>query len=443
MIPRRLLLLLATALPLCTMAQDPWTLTQCVEHALVHNNEAKQQALNVQSKERQLTAQRMGLLPSLNAGASHNLTFGRAIDYGSNSVSNDLQSTNLSVGASMDLFRGLQRLRSTQQSQLELQAARADADRIGNSIALNITAAYLQILYSAELVETQRRALNLSELQAERTRQLVQAGSLPEGNLLEIEAQRASDELNLVNAENQLDLARLTLAQMLNLSTTEGFDIARPNIDSLASGLAIPSAAEVFDQALLSMPQVRSAELRVQSTEKGIGIARSSRYPSLSLDASVSTGAISYLDPATHTNLPYPDQLRNNLSSGIGLSLRIPIFNGLQTETNIANAKIAHSSAQLALHDTKLQLFKTIQQAHTDALAAQKKLRASEQQLQALQQSLRYTESKFNVGLLNALDYTTARNKLAEAEQGLLQAKYDLLFKSKILQFYQGIPLSI
>lgn len=443
MTTKRLALLLAIALPLCAKAQQPWTLTQCIEHALVHNNEAQQQALNVQSKEHQLTAQRLGMLPSLNAGASHNLTFGRAIDYGSNSVSNDLQSTNLSLGASVDLFRGLQRLRSSQQSQLDLQAARADADRIGNSIALNITAAYLQTLYSAELVETQRRALNLSELQAERTQQLVRAGSLPEGNMLEIEAQRASDELNLVNAENQLDLARLDLAQMLNLPQADSFDIARPNIDSLATSLAIPSAAEVFGQALQTMPQVRSAELRVLSAEKGIDIARSGRYPSLSLDASISTGAIRYLDPVAHTNQPYAEQLRNNMSSAVGLSLRIPLFNGLQTETNIANAKISHSSAQLALQNEKLQLYKTIQQAHTDALAALKKLRASEQQLHALQQSLRYTESKFNVGLLNALDYTTARSKLAEAEQGLLQAKYDLLFKTKILQFYQGLPLSI
>lgn len=436
--------LIGTMLSATTLqAQQPWTLQQCIEHALNHNIEAKQQQLNVASRQRSYTAAKLGILPSVNAGASHNFTFGRAIDYMDNKVSTDLQSTNLSVGASLYLFRGLQQLRNTQQSHIDLMAAQADADRISNNITLNIATAYMQILYSTELVETQRRAVELSQMQLQRTQQLVNAGSLPEGNRYEMEAQLSTDELALVNAENQLALALLTLTQMLDLEQTEGFSIMRPNIDSLTADLNIPTANEVYDYAQTSMPQVRSAELRVQSTEKSIAIARGSRYPTLSLDASVGTGARSYLNSDLDGGTTYANQFKDNMSTGVGLSLRIPIFNGLQTETNIAHAKIAHSNAQLNLQNERQQLYKAIQQAYADAIAAQKKLKANEQQLTALRETLGYTERKYNLGLLNAIDYTTARSKTTEAEHSLIQAKYDLLFKTKILQFYQGLPLQM
>lgn len=431
-------------LPTIISAQEQWSLERCIQHALENNIQVKQQNLNIASSKNQLTTRKLELIPNLNGSVSHSFTFGRAIDYGTNSVSTDLQSTSFSVSSSVNLFNGLRQYNNLKQSEINLMASIAESDKLKDNIALNITSAYLQILYNIEMLETSKRSLELSKLQHERTSKLVAAGSLPEGSLLEIEAQRASDELNLVNAENRLDLSYLTLVQMLDLRQTEGFKIETPNLADISLQLPITTAQDIFLQAENTMPQIKGAQLRVQSAQRGIAIAKGSRFPSLSLGASYGTGARKYLHPTpTLTNQPYADQIRNNASTNIGLSLNIPIFNGLQVEKGISNAKINLENAQLALTSEKNQLYKDIQQAYTDATAAQKKLKATEKNKIALEESLRYTENKFNVGLLNALDYTTARNKLTEAETGLLQAKYELIFKTKILQFYQGQALKL
>lgn len=432
------------ALSTTGQAQERWNLEKCIQYALENNIQVKQQNLSIRTSQNALTAQKMGVAPSVNASASHNYTFGRAIDYGTNSVSTDLQSTSLSVSASATLFNGLKQHNGIKQAKIDLMASVADADKLKDNISLNITSAYLQILYNTELVGTNKRALELSELQCERTKNLVKAGSLAEGSLLEIEAQRASDELNLVNSENQLELSYLTLVQMLDIRSTDSFRIAKPNIEGLALALPTSTASSIYQQAEQSLPQIRGAALRVESAQRNVAIAKGSRYPTLSIGANYGSGARKYLDPSpAYPNQPYSDQIRDNASTSVGFSLSIPIFNGLQVEKSISNAKIGLENAQLSLASEKNQLFKDIQQAYTDAVAAQKKLKATEKNNTALEESLRYTESKFNVGLVNALDYTTARNKLSESENSLLQAKYELIFKIKILQFYQGQPLSL
>lgn len=442
---RHILLLLVASITLANAnAQEQWSLEKCVQYALENNIQVKQQNLSIKTSENSLSTSKFALVPDLNGSASHNYTFGRAIDMGTNTVSTDLQSTNVSISSSVTLFNGLRQYNNIKQSEINLMASIADADKLKDNIALNITSAYLQILYNIELVETNKRALQLSEEQTDRTSKLVSAGSLPEGNLLEIEAQRASDELNLVNAQNQLDISYLTLLQMLDLRDSENFEIVKPNIDGIQASIPSASIQDIYLQAENTLPQIKGSALRVQSAERGISIAKGNRYPSLSLNASYGTGGRKYLEPsAQYPNQPYSEQFSDNASTSLGFSLNIPIFNGLQVEKNISNAKINLENAQLSLASEKNQLYKDIQQAYTDAIAAQKKLKATEKNKIALEESLRYTQNKFNVGMLNALDYTTARNKFTEAENSLLQAKYELIFKTKILQFYQGIPLSL
>lgn len=427
-----------------TFSQNPWNLKQCIEYALENNIQVKQQELNVKMNENQVTRAKYNAFPNLNASANHNYSFGRAIDYGSNTVSQDLEATSFSINSSVSLFNGFQITNTKKQEQLNLSAALSDVEKLKNNIALNIAAAYLQILFNEEMLETAESQKELTMLQVERTRQLVNAGSLPERNLLEIEAQLASDEMQIVNAQNQLDLSYLTLTQLLELMSPEGFSILKPDLSKFEEIIPADSPVNVFEQAQQILPQIKGASLRVQSAQKGVEIAEGGQYPRLSLSTSYSSGARRYLkgNPLTADD-PFMEQLRDNTSATIGLSLSIPIFNGWQVKTSISNAKVNLENAQLNLELEKNLLYKDIQQAYADAVAAQKKYSATEKNVDALQEAFRSAEQQFNLGLVNSVEYTTSKTRLNQAQADLISAKYEFIFKSKILDFYQGQALNL
>lgn len=425
-------------------AQDTWSLEKCITYALENNLQVKQQNLAVETKENALTVAKMAHLPTFNASASHSYSFGRAIDYGSNQVSNDIISTSFSINANLTLFNGFEILNSRKQSQTNYLAAKSDVETIKNSIAIQIALGYLQILFNDELVNSTATQVELSKMQVERTRVLVNAGSLPEGNLFEMEAQLASDEAQLVNAQNQLDLAYLTLTQMLDLKSAESFRIEKPTNVDVEEKLAATNPQEIFNISIGIMPQIKGSELNVESANYGLKIAKGRYYPQLSLGASYSSGARQFLkENPLVAEVPFETQIRDNASTYIGFSLSIPIFNGLQTRKGVSNAKINLSSTQIDLENQKNSLYKDIQQAYADALAALKKYKSTQKSLQALEEAFRYSEQKFNLGMVTSIDYTTAKNKLAKAQTDLLQAKYEFIFKSKILDFYKGETLKL
>jgi len=434
-------------------AQETWSLEQCIKYAFDNNILIKQQQLNVKSREGDLFQSKIGLLPSLNASLSHNFNFGLATNVETNQKeAQNSQSTGVRLYSSMDLFKGLQNYNAIKQSQFDLLATTSDVEKVKNNIALSIASAYLQILYSEELVSSSNKQLELSKLQVEKTTIQVKAGSLAEGSLLEIEAQKASDELTLVNAQNQLDIAYLTLTQLLDIKTTEGFKVQKPNLDSYEIKLLDLSPNGVYETSVQTMPQITSANYRVSSAERGLKIAKGGMSPQLSLTASYSSGAQFYFTDVYYYKSgvktlfvedPFMTQIRNNASKSIGFDLTFPIFNGWKVRNNISKAKISLDNAQLSLANEKNVLFKDIQQAYTDALAAQKKYNATQKNLAALNEAFRYSEQKFNIGMVTSVEYTTAKTKLSKAETDLLQAKYELIFKTKILEFYKGIPLSL
>ncbi len=434
------LILIATS----TFGQETWSLERCIEYALENNIQIKQQELNVKVSENALTRSKLSAYPNLNASASHNYSFGRAIDYGTNTVSQDMEATSFSINSSVTLFNGFQISNTRKQEQFNLLASISDVEKLKNNISLNIAAAYLQILFSEDLVKTSKKQVELTTLQIERTQQLVDAGSLPEGNLFEIEAQLATDELQLVNTQNQLELAYLNLTQILDIKTTDGFAIEVPNLERFEESLPSNSPNNVFEQAVKFLPQIKSAGLRVNSAEKGVQIAKGGQSPRLSIGSSYSSGSRRFLksNPLVSED-PFMDQVKDNASLSIGLNLSIPIFNGWQVKTAISNAYISLDNARYNLEQEKNVLYKEIQQAYTDALAALKKFNATEKNVLALEEAFRYAEQRFNLGLVNSLDYTTAKTRLTKAEADLLSAKYEFIFKSKILDFYQGNPLSL
>lgn len=427
-------------------SQETWTLERCIEYALANNIQVKQQELNVKVNEVNLLQSKMEALPTININGNHSYSFGLVTNYITNTKESlNTQASSFSISTGMPIFNGFQLTNTRKQNQFDLKASVADVDRVKNNIALTIASLYLQILYQQELVEIAKRQLELSKMQLARTKVLVSAGSLPEGNLYEVEALVASDELQLVNTQNQLNLTYLNLTQLLELKSPEGFQIAKPLIPAVDSvKLMNENPAQIFSTAEGIMPQIQSAKYKLQSSEVGLKIAKGGLQPRLSLGANYNSGAQYRIqDNYDFTGDPFFTQIKNNASKSIGLNLSIPIFNGLSARSRVSTARIGLMNAQLALESERNALYKEIQQAYADAIAAEKKLQASLKSKTASEESFRYTQNKFNVGLVTALDFTTAKNKLAQAETDLLQAKYELIFKTKILEFYKGLPLKL
>ncbi|HPD94453.1 MAG: TolC family protein [Bacteroidales bacterium] len=433
-------------LPFTARLQEPWTLEKCIQYAIDNNLQVKQYELDVKSNEASLLGAKFDVAPNLSANANHAYNYGRVTNYNTNAKEkSNLMSTSFSFSSNMPLFNGFQVINTVKKKQFDLKASVMDVEAIKNNITLTVVADYLQILFQQELVENALRQLKQSQLQVERTKLLVDAGSLPEGNLYEVEALEASDELTLVDAQNLLAMYTLNLTQLLEIKSPEGFSIVKPEIsDSLK--LDIPGEPQnIYGFAVESKPQILAAQYRVSSSELDLKIAKGEYFPQLTLFGSYGTGVQKYLkssDVYTSTD-PFFTQIKNNAEMSFGLSLSIPIFNRWSAHTAVTQAKISLENAKLSLETQKNNLYKDIQQAYVDALAAQKKQSASIKSQQSARESFRYTENKFNLGLLTALDYTTSRNNLAKADTDLLQAKYEFVFKVKILDFYLGNPIKL
>lgn len=464
----------ALALPFALNAQQAgkaWTLQECIDHALKNNIQVKQSELNAELSKALLTQSQAGLLPSLNGNVSHNYNFGRTIDPFTNQFATDrVLSQNFSLSSSVTIFSGLQQINAIRQSKFEYLASRYDVDKMRNDIAMNIALAYLQVLFSEELVDVTQAQVTVTEAQVERTNKLVEAGSLARGSLLDIQAQLATEELNLANAQNQLDLSYLSLMQLLELQWTPEFKIVKPQLDIPAGTVIASSPNAIYNTALAIQPEIKSAEFRMQSSKKGLAVARGGISPRVVFSGSVGTGysgaarrllgdpvlagydTTGYtsggdyvLTPNFITNFettPFSQQVNDNFNQSFGVFITIPIFNGLQTKTSITRAKISMQNAEYSLQLAKNQLQKNVQQAYADASAGLKKYLAAQKAVDAMEEAFKYTQQRYDVGLVNTIEYNTSKNNLTKAKSDLLQAKYDYVFRTKVLDFYQGKPLA-
>lgn len=472
MIPKKILALpVLLLLALTAMCQKTWSLEDCITHALNNNVQIKLQQINTLISKQQYNQSIASLFPSVNGSATHVYNNGKTVDMYTNQFATEMvQSNNFYLSSNVLLFNGLMMLNTMKQKQLDFLASKYDLEKVKNDISLTIATAYLQVLYSLEMLEVAKSQLDVTRLQTERTQKLYEAGSVARGTLLTIEAQQAQDELQMVNAGNQLDLAYLTLSQLLDLETTDGFAIEQPSVALPDASVLVQQFEAVYARALEVQPDVKSAELRMLSARKGLSAARGRMSPAITLSGSLGTGysgasrevgditlegydvigfttsGESVYGPRysyTYENVKFWDQIDRNLNSSFGLSLSIPIFNQLQTYTLINTSKLSLSSAELQLQNTKDQLYKTIQQAWADARAALNRYQASVKSVEALSEAFTYTEQKFNVGMVTSLDFNDAKNNLTRARSEMLQAKYEYVFRIKVLDFYQGKPLTL
>ena len=431
-----------------------WTLQECIQYAIDNNIQIKQQVLQTMYQENTLEQSKLNLLPTINGQASHDYSFNRTLDQTTYQyVDQNGQSNRFYLGGNLNLFNGLQNYNTIRRNKYQLMASEQDLQSIKDNISLNIALAYLQILLNNELVTATDNQLQITLQQIEKTRKMYDAGSVAKVNLLQIEAQAASEELQLINLENQLDISYLTLTQMLELKSPEGFRIVAPQISIDTNTVITGKVDEIFSQAQGLRPEIKSAELNLNASELDLKIAQGARSPRISMSHSVSTMYSNIrekflnLDPLTfmpvYGEYPFSEQFNDNLNYGIGFTLNVPLLNGWQVNKNIANSKISIDNYRYALDGEKKRLYKSIQQAYADAVAALKKYSVSMKAVASMEESFRYTEQKFDVGMVTPVDYNAAKTQLLNAQSDMSQAKYEFIFKTKVLDFYKGLPLNL
>lgn len=419
-----------------------WSLEDCIRYAIDNNIQIKQQAVQTEIQKNSLDLSKFQLLPSLNGQASHSYSFGRALDQNTYQFFNQtLQSDYFYLGGSMPVFNGLQYYNEIQKNKYQVLASEQDLKNISDNVALNVALAYLQILLDKELVSANENQLNITLQQIEKTRKLVDAGSVAKGNLLQIEAQAAQEELSLITVKNALETAILNLTQFLELKTPAGFEVNVPQINVEPNSIVSGNIDEIYTIAEKNRPEIKGSEMRLTASEYGLKIAKGGRSPVLSLNYSLNS-RYTYL-----SNVPgiesFNTQIKNNKNSGIGMTLNIPILNGWQVNKNISNSRLNVETSQYDLDASRKQLYKSIQQAYTDAVAALKKFNVSIKAIASTEESFRYTEQKFLEGMVTPVDYNAGKTQMLKAQSDMAQAKYEFIFKTKVLDFYKGLPLSL
>ncbi len=451
---------------------EQWTLEKCIEHAKQNNLSVKLQQYQLDLTKTTLLQSKGMLLPSISGYASHSYNYGQTIDRFTNQFATDMvRSNNFYVSANMTLFNGFQLLNSVRRSQLDLRASSYDLQVVENEISLTIATAFLQILYSMEMTENARLQFELTTKQVDRTRKMLAAGAVAQNVLLNLEAQAAAEEYQLTTMETQEEMAILTLMQFLDMPAHSGFEIFVPEIE--ISQISLPYTAEyICAYAEQHQPEIKSAELRLESARKTHDISKGAYSPNLSFGFSMGTGYSGASQTLTGYNyvgmdtigmttgsppeyvlspvfqylyepISFKEQIDRNFNRTIGFNLTIPIFNSLQTYGNVKKSKINIYVAEANLQQSKLNLNKTIYQAHLDAVSALKLYNSALRQVEATKSSFRLAEERFELNDMIMLDYQDAKVKLNQAQSDLLRAKYELIFKMKVLDFYMGNEIKL
>ncbi len=442
---KTLLIFAACLLFTFSMAQNRiWTFQQCLDTALQRNISLNQSRLNTDLSRITLEQSKANLFPNLSASARDGVGFGRSVNPTTNQyVERTTNSSSFSVNTGVDLFNGFQITRTILQNKMNLDAVKTDVENVRNQVTLNITTAYLQLLFQYEILKSAKNQAEATVIQVDRTQKMVNAGKVPESNLFTIRSQQATDNLAVVNAQGQLDLAKVTLEQLMEIPVIDSFEVKIPDLVE-PSLLLNQTNQEIYNKALTVQPQIAGAAIRTNSALLGIKISEGARYPSLSLSGGVNSNYSVTSRTGTSSSVndsPFFPQLWNNLGESIGLNLAIPIYSNRQLKSNIERAKINALSAQLDEQNTRLQLRKTIEQSYTDLRNSIKKYEAVQEQIRAAELSYQNMERKYNVGMSTATDYLIEKNNFFQAQSNGIQAKYDYIFKSKILDFYQGKPI--
>ena len=434
-----LLILFVTIANITAKSQDKWSLEQCVKYAIDNNIVVKQQTLNVNYKQNQYKQSKFDLIPNLNGSLGHSFSFGRSLTQYNTYTDKNSQNTDLSLNTSVTVFNGMSKQNTIKMRNLEMQAALQDLEKTKDDITLNVASAYLEILFNKELVAATKEQIKVTKEQIDYNKKQVEVGNMAKGKIFETEAQLAQEELTLTNYENKLKSSLLNLMQLLEIQVTDSFDIVTPEFNAELLDAQLLSTNSIYNKAVNERPEILSKELTLQSLEKAKAIAKAQLYPSLSMGASYYNNynnEYQYFDGSG--KIPFDEQVKNNRRTNLYVTLKIPLFNGFQTRTNLNNTIINYENSKYQLQLEKNNLMKQIQKVHLDAVSAMKKYYSSQKALESAQEAFRYVEEKFKLGIVTPLEYNDAKNKVTNAQSSFIQAKYEYIFRVKILDFYNG-----
>lgn len=438
---KRIIAALLTMAILPVQAQRKWTLDDCVNYAMQHNITLQKARLQLQSSAEDVKGQKGALLPTLSASTNQSVGYRPWQDSGIATVTNGQVNSKVdktyyngsyNLNAQWTVWNGGRNRNNVRQSQLTEQQAELNVAEQANSIEERICQLFVQCLYLNEAVKVSQASLETSQKNEQRGEEMVEVGMMSKADLAQLSAQRANDEYSIVEAESQLANYKLQLRQLLELKANDDFDIAIPETTDEQALAAIPSLQATYEQALATRPEMERGRLSIESSKVSLAIAKAGWLPTLSLSGGLSTSTNSL------SNNNWGNQMKANVNMAGGLSLNIPIFDGRQTKTNVAKARIQQQQALLDLQDQQKQLYQTIEGYWLDATTNQQRLKAAKASVESQQSSYELLQEQFNVGLKNIIELMNGKNSLLQAQQNQLQAKYLTLLNMQLLRFYGG-----
>ena len=414
-----------------------WTLPQCIDHALENNLSVKQSGLNVEQKEIDLNSAENDRLPSVSGSAGQNFSFGRGLTADNTYANTNTTNTSFSVGAQVPVFNGFQIKHNIELSKLNLAAATADLEKAKDDIRVAVAQAYVQILYDMEILDVAKSQVEIDSLQVVRLTEMAANGKASRAEVSAQEASLAQSRVSATQAGNNLSLAVLDLTQLLELPSPDGFHIARPSVEGLETAMLMDPEA-IYADAVQVKPAVKAEEIRLDQTLKNIDLAKSSFLPSLSLSGGLGTN---YYTSSGYPSSGFADQIKNNFSQYIGLNLNIPIFSHFSNRNQVRNARLSYSNQEIMLDNTRKTLYKEIQQAYYNAVGSQAKYRSSQVAASSAEDAFELAQAKYENGKSGITEFNEAKARYMSAESDLVQARYEYLYQSKILDFYRGRDL--
>lgn len=421
--------------------RQAWSLRDCINYAIENNIEIKQREIKKETAKIDLHTSKMERLPDLNGSVGQDFNFGRSQMPDGTYQSINSSSTSFGVTSSTPIFTGFRISNNVKSKKFDLMSATSELEKAKENLEIQITSLFLEAILRKEILAVRKEQMELTKVQTEQTRLLVEAGKVPRSQELDILAKLANDEVNITMADNDYQLSILNLTQALNLDEYNNFDVVVPQSlisDSLQNfEIAMTSPADIYAIALNIKPHVKAAEYGVESSKSNLGVAKSAYLPTLNLSLGYNT---SYNDKNDGS---FGSQFKNLGREYIGLSLRIPIFNRFQTRNQVKIAKLNIENSKLVLENTKLALFKEIQQAYQGTTSSEAKYKATTKALSASEEAFKYATERYDLGIISVYEYQESQNKLFQSKSEQIQAKYDYLFRSKILDFYKGIPIEI
>lgn len=431
--------LLAMQAPQVADAQTKqWTLRECEDYAVAHNITIKQREVAREKQTYTLSTARNSRLPDLTGSVGQNFNFGRGLTEDNIYENTNTTSTNFQLNTSIPLFTGFQIPENIKLSRLNLEALTEDLEKAKNDIRMQVAQAYVQILYDEEMSAVAQRQIAIDSMQVARLRAFVENGKASVSELSQQEATLASSRLTATQADNKRLISLLTLTQLLELPTPEGFAIVSPNVEKVASVDGLMTPDDIYLEAIGFKPEIRSEELRLKGAEHSINIARAGHYPKLNLNAGLSTNYNTISDFESES---FGDQLRHKFAQFVGLNLSIPIFNRFQVRNNIRSAKADRHNQMLKLESVKKTLYKEIQQVYYNVLNAHSKVNSSKEAVQSSQTAFELMQAKYENGKANITEFNEAKNKYLKAESDFVQARYEQLYQRALLDFYRGREL--